>query len=197
MANIAVKFKGLTGQLYDLTIDNGQTFTQLKAAIATGEGLSAAFYSNIALEADISKNLADTAATTLLAAGAIVGSKFITSCANNGTKQVKQERKLAIAEEKRQADGDTNANFYRTKKTLDLDRLSAKYVTNTPTNQVLSATALTTDGIQYYIVATGNTDFTTFGAADSLPGTVFTMANQPGTGTGTASPSLVESRPWT
>ena len=41
------------------------------------------------------------------------------------------------------------------------------------------------DGTQYEIITAGDTDFTTFGAADSNVGTVFTMANAPGTGTGT------------
>ena len=134
MANIAVKYKGLTGQLYDLTIDNGQTFTQLKAAIASAEGLSAAFYSNVTLEADFSKSLIITASTTLATAGAIAGSRFICACASDGTKQVKQERKLTIAEEKRKADGDTNATFYRAKNTKNFDRLPAKYITNTATD---------------------------------------------------------------
>lgn len=41
------------------------------------------------------------------------------------------------------------------------------------------------NGKKYVIVATGTTDFTTNGSADSNPGTVFTMANSPATGSGT------------
>jgi hypothetical protein len=52
-------------------------------------------------------------------------------------------------------------------------------------SEILVATALVTNGIVYQIVTAGNTDFTTFGAADSDVGTIFTMAAQPGTGTGT------------
>ena len=44
------------------------------------------------------------------------------------------------------------------------------------------------DGVEYIIVTTGTTNFTTFGAADSNPGTIFTMTGGPGTGTGTAKP---------
>ena len=33
MANIAIKYKGLTGLHNNLTIDNGQTFAQLRTAI--------------------------------------------------------------------------------------------------------------------------------------------------------------------
>ena len=52
-------------------------------------------------------------------------------------------------------------------------------------SEILVATALVTNGIVYQIVTAGNTDFTTFGADDSNVGTIFTMAAQPGTGTGT------------
>jgi hypothetical protein len=38
MANINIKYKGLTGLLNDLTIDNGQTMTQLRTAIIADEG---------------------------------------------------------------------------------------------------------------------------------------------------------------
>ena len=45
------------------------------------------------------------------------------------------------------------------------------------------------DGTEYEIITAGTTNFTTFGAADSNVGTVFTMANAPGTGTGTVRPT--------
>ena len=41
------------------------------------------------------------------------------------------------------------------------------------------------DGSSYTIMVPGTTNFTGFGAADSNAGTTFTMANAPGTGTGT------------
>ena len=41
------------------------------------------------------------------------------------------------------------------------------------------------NGKTYIIIATGTTDFTAYGAANSNVGTIFTMANSPGTGTGT------------
>jgi hypothetical protein len=52
--------------------------------------------------------------------------------------------------------------------------------------RVIAATAMV-DGSAYTIVTAGDTDFTSFGAADSVVGTAFTMANAPGTGTGTVS----------
>ena len=41
------------------------------------------------------------------------------------------------------------------------------------------------NGKTYEIVTTGTTDFTQYGAANSTPGTIFTMTNAPATGTGT------------
>jgi hypothetical protein len=41
------------------------------------------------------------------------------------------------------------------------------------------------NGSSYTIIVPGTTNFTGFGAADSNAGTTFTMANAPGTGTGT------------
>ena len=56
MANINIHYNGLTGQRYNLTIDNGQTMTQLRAAIASNEQLGVANYENVSLLADISKS---------------------------------------------------------------------------------------------------------------------------------------------
>lgn len=46
------------------------------------------------------------------------------------TKQLKQEAKLALAETKRQAGGDTNATAYRPLNTLDISLLPSSYVAN-------------------------------------------------------------------
>ena len=46
------------------------------------------------------------------------------------TKQAKQEAKLALATEKRQAYGDTTAAFYRTLKTASVNDLPTKYSGN-------------------------------------------------------------------
>jgi len=51
----------------------------------------------------------------------------------------------------------------------------------------ISITALV-NGTEYTITTAGDSDFTLVGAADSIPGTVFT-ASGPGTGTGTATPT--------
>jgi len=41
------------------------------------------------------------------------------------------------------------------------------------------------NGKTYEIVTVGTTDYTAFGAPNNTPGTIFTMANSPATGTGT------------
>ena len=48
-----------------------------------------------------------------------------------------------------------------------------------------AATAMV-NGLSYSILTVGTTNFTSFGAANNTIGTTFTMANAPGTGTGTA-----------
>ena len=130
MANIDIHYHGLTGQKYNLTIDNGQTMTQLRAAIATNEQLALANYENVALLSDISKSFVDNPTDTLATVGAVTGSIFICKTLSTGTKQAKQEAKLAVAEEKRKADGDTSAQFYRALNTANINDLPTKYSGN-------------------------------------------------------------------
>lgn len=52
--------------------------------------------------------------------------------ANLATKQLRQEAKLAIAQIRRQANGDTSAPYYRTYNVADVDLLPAKYIDDTP-----------------------------------------------------------------
>ena len=130
MANINIKYHGLTGQKYSLTIDNGQTLTQLRTAIASNEGLAVGNYENVALLSDISKNFVNNASDTLATIGAVTDSIFICKTLSTGTKQAKQEAKLAVATEKKQADGDTSAQFYRAKNTASVNDLPTKYSGN-------------------------------------------------------------------
>ena len=133
MANIAIKYVGLTGQKYDLTIDNGQTVTQLRAAIATAEGLTLTYYGNVSLLSDISKNYLNNPSDTLATIGAVAGSIFLCTPEQDSiTKQNRQIQKLEIAQEKRQADGDTTAVFYRENNIYDLTLLPDTYNGNVP-----------------------------------------------------------------
>jgi hypothetical protein len=127
MANIDIKYKGLTGQIYDLTIDDGQTMTQLLSAIATDEQLDSSYYYNVALHNDLSITKQDNSSDTLASIGATTGTLFITKPVKTGTREARQTRKLEIAQEKRQADGDTSANFYKLYNTYDRLTLSLAY----------------------------------------------------------------------
>ena len=138
MANINIHYNGLTGQRYNLTIDNGQTMTQLRAAIASNEQLGVANYENVSLLADISKSYVNNASDTLASIGAVTGSIFICKTLSTGTKQAKQEAKLAVATEKRHGDGVTSAAFYRTLKTADVNDLPTKYSGNNVVNNANS-----------------------------------------------------------
>jgi hypothetical protein len=138
MATIAIKYVGLTGQKYDLNIDNGQTFTQLRTAIASNEGLSAGDYENVALLENTSKSYVDTPSVTLATAGAVANSIFICKGLTTGTKEAKQVSKLDVAQEKRQADSDTNAVFYRPLNTYNINLLPTKYNGNDLTDNANS-----------------------------------------------------------
>lgn len=127
MANIDIKYKGLTGQIYDLTIDDGQTMTQLLSAIATDEQLDSSYYYNVALHNDLSITKQDNGSDTLASIGATTGTLFITKPVKTGTREARQTRKLEIAQEKRQADGDTSANFYKLYNTYNRLSLSLSY----------------------------------------------------------------------
>ena len=84
MANIAIKYKGLTGLLNDLTIDNGQTMAQLRTAIIGDEGLDSAYYGRVSIHKNgLVKDSTDDASTTLLNAGIIAGDIITVSADRN------------------------------------------------------------------------------------------------------------------
>jgi len=100
MANITVKYKGLTGAQNELTIDDGQTVDQLLAAIASDEGITAAYY-NIALSSDYAVNETASGDSTLSSLGIVAGEEFLCTPDQTGNKEEKQKQKLDIAAAKR------------------------------------------------------------------------------------------------
>ena len=129
MANITLNYKGLTGQGYTLVIDDGQTMSQLLTAIAADEGLSSAYYTicerNTRVINDIN-NSGDTLASLGLTTG-----DYIDCCAKNqADKENNQLMRLEIAQEKRQADGDDTATFFREWNTYDVLALARPYTGN-------------------------------------------------------------------
>lgn len=129
MANIDIIYKGISGVGYDLTIDDGQTFTQLRTAIIADESLSSYYYGPVSITKNGTfYNSADDGSTTLATAGVTDGD--IVSCATvraQTTKQRSQEMKLDLAQKKKQAGGDSTKNYYRTNNTYDVNQLPVKF----------------------------------------------------------------------
>ena len=133
MANIAIKYKGLTGLLNDLTIDNGQTMAQLRTAIISDEGLDSAYYGRVSIHKNgLVKDSTDDSGTTLLAAGIIAGDIItVASDRNQATRQKSQEMTLDIAQAKRSIAGQP---YTRALDTYDVTTLPTRYVGDTVTD---------------------------------------------------------------
>ena len=136
MANIAIIYKGLTGLHNALTIDNGQTFAQLRTAIISDETLAAAYYGPVSItKGGVFYDSTTNASVTLATAG-VVATDIITVASARGqaTKQVQQEMVLNIAKLKRAAGGDTSKPYYRARSTYDVTTLPTRYVNDTVTD---------------------------------------------------------------
>ena len=133
MANIDIKYKGLTGLLHDLTIDNGQTMAQLRTAIIADEGLDSAYYGRVSIHKNGTVvDSTDSSSTTLVLAG-IVADDIITvaSDRNQATRQKSQEMTLDIAQAKRSVAGQP---YTRALDTYDVTTLPTRYVGDTVTD---------------------------------------------------------------
>lgn len=142
MANIAIKYKGLTGLLNDLTIDNGQTMAQLRTAIITDETLDSAYYGRVSIHKNGTViDSTDGASTTLLAAGIIAGDIITVSAdRNQASRQLSQEMTLDIAQLKRSAVGQP---YSRALNTYDVTILPTRYVGDTVTDNTGDGDVLT------------------------------------------------------
>lgn len=133
MANIAIKYKGLTGLLNDLTIDNGQTMAQLRTAIIADEGLDSAYYGRVSIHKNgLVKDSTDDSGTTLFNAGIRAGDIITVSAdRNQATRQKSQEMTLDIAQAKRSIAGQP---YTRALDTYDVTTLPTRYVGDTVTD---------------------------------------------------------------
>jgi len=133
MANIAIKYKGLTGLHNNLTIDNGQTFAQLRTAIISDEALTASYYGRVSITKNGTFRDSTADASVTLATAGVVADDIITvaSARPQASKQVQQEMTLKIAQLKKKAGGDTNKPYYRALNTYNINKLPTKYSTNT------------------------------------------------------------------
>lgn len=136
MANINIKYKGLTGLLNDLTIDNGQTMAQLRTAIIADEGLQSYYYGPVSIHKNGTVvDSTDSASTTLVNAGIVAGDVItVATDRNQTTKERSQLMMLDIAALKRTAGGDTTKPYYRTGNTHDRTLLPTRYVGDTVTD---------------------------------------------------------------
>ena len=129
MANINIKYKGLTGLLNDLTIDDGQTMTQLRTAIIADETLNSAYYGRVSIHKNgLVKDSTDDSGTTLLNAGIVAGDIITVATERaQASRQLSQEMQLDIAQLKRKAGGDTSKTYYRSLNTYDKTELPTQY----------------------------------------------------------------------
>ena len=103
MANITVKYKGLTGKQGSITIDNGESLDSLISEIATAEGITSTDYYRISLTKDYAVNdvVQGDSSNTLLSLGVNTGDEFLCTPKQDGTKEYRQIQKLDIAAAKR------------------------------------------------------------------------------------------------
>ena len=129
MANINIKYKGLTGLLNDLTIDNGQTMAQLRSAIISDETLASAYYGRVSIHKNgLVKDSTDDSGTTLLNAGIVAGDIITVATERaQASRQLSQEMQLDIAQLKRKAGGDTSKPYYRSLNDYDKTELPTQY----------------------------------------------------------------------
>ena len=129
-----INYWGLTGVKGSVTITlTTATVDTLITAIATAEGLPSDYYA-WSLLTDPNKNsfVYGDSSTKLSAMGIVDGDTVLCTPQQNETKQVRQIRKLTIAEVKRQAGGDTSKPYYRPLNNLDITLLPDTYNGNIP-----------------------------------------------------------------
>ena len=78
MANIAIKYKGLTGLHNNLTIDNGQTFAPITYCYNSDEGLTAPYYGRVSITKNGTFYDSTTNSPVTLATAGVVADDIIT-----------------------------------------------------------------------------------------------------------------------
>jgi hypothetical protein len=127
MASITITVQSIlnSATFTEYTIDDTSTVGALKTQIGLATTVDAAwynlFYNNTALNV----------ANTLASYGITTGSQLHTAniIARLATKKARQDAKLALAQLRRSADGDTTANYYRPNNVLTISQLPHPYDT--------------------------------------------------------------------
>lgn len=143
MAAIIVTFKGLTGILGTVTVDDALTVGALITAIANEEGLPTDYYA-ISREdnPNVNDTLYDDSTVTIggslpTGLGVTADTRIICTPRQQGTKERRQIQKLEIAQRKRTgglAGDSTQGPYYRILNTYDRDKLPTKYTGNVVTD---------------------------------------------------------------
>lgn len=130
MATVNLTYRGLTGLLRTISIDNAQTLTQLRDAIATDETLTNTYYKVFKRDESLLYNSVDNPTATLADAGITEGDIIECVGVRLANKEQYQNRMLEIAAVKRAAFGDTSANYYRATNVLDKTELPTQFSGN-------------------------------------------------------------------
>lgn len=129
MATITITVQSLlnAATFGSYTVSDGITVNTLKTTVATADGTNAAWF-DLALNHQVL-----TGTDTLATSGVVAGSSLSVSnrIGHLSTRQARQEAKLALAEVRRKAGGNTSATFYRPLNTGNIDLLPTKYSGNT------------------------------------------------------------------
>ena len=128
MATINITVQSLLNtSVYDLQIvDTAGTIGDLKTAMVTNFSYDADWFDLV-----FDNQVLDTA-QTIGSYGIVEGSslRIHNKIARLATKELRQLAKLDLAQTRRQAAGDTTANYYRENNTYDIDALPTKYSGN-------------------------------------------------------------------
>lgn len=129
MATITITVQSLlNAATFDsYTIADTDTVSTLKTAIQSATGVNTAWFDLFVSDQFLATG--NTLASYSITSGAVLrsGNKI----ANLTTRQDRQEAKLALAELRRQAGGNTSATFYRPLNTANIDLLPTKWSGNT------------------------------------------------------------------
>lgn len=127
-----INYWGLTGLKDSVTVALTITIDQLITAIASDEGLAQEYYTVSLLRDPSKSSLAyGDSSSTLSDLGFIDGDTVLCTPIQSGNREERQIQKLEIAQEKRQADGNTSAEYYRSLNTYNRNNLPTKYSVNT------------------------------------------------------------------
>lgn len=127
MTAITITYKGLTGLFGTVSVLTNDNLATVAAAATADEGLPEEYYANWVVAGSRGINAIENASDSLADLEITSQDRLIAILDDDDTKEVKQIRKLTIAQLKRQADGDTTKPYYRSGNVFDRDLLPTKY----------------------------------------------------------------------